>query len=196
VIYLLGGPMRCGKSIIARRVVEMAPVSEVSTDDLRRMLGAGVPEHPIHGDMDPTARYELMEPFLEGLIDVRLQRDAPILIEGDAFSPAWAAGLRDRYPDPDRVRVCFTGELTLAPQIKMRRMREHANEHGGWLVEATPETYSWVLKRIYAISREQKETCDALQIPFFDIGANFEAAVERVAQYLTTGAPEWLAQAS
>jgi predicted kinase len=194
VIYLLGGPMRVGKSIIAQRVVELAPVSEVSTDDLRRMLRAAIPEHPMHADMDPTERYALMEPFLEGLIDVRLQRGAPVLIEGDAFSPAWAAALRDRQPD--RVRVCFAGEISIAPPIKARRLREHAHEHGGWLVEATPETYSWVLKRIFAISRENKAVCDVLDIPFFDMGANFEASVERVAQYLTTGASEWLAQAS
>jgi hypothetical protein len=131
---------------------------------------------------------------LEGLIDVRLQRGAPVLIEGDAFSPAWAAALRDRQPD--RVRVCFAGEISIAPPIKARRLREHAHEHGGWLVEATPETYSHALHRIFAISRENKAVCDVLDIPFFDMGANFEASVERVAQYLTTGASEWLAQAS
>lgn len=186
--------MRVGKSIIAQRVVDLAPVSEVSTDDVRRMLRAGSPDHPMHADMDPTERYPLMEPFLEGLINVRLQRGAPILIEGDGFSPAWAAALRDRHPD--LVRVCFAGELSIAPSIKARRLREHAHEHGGWLVEATPETYSQVLQRIFTISRENKAVCRALDIPFFDMGANFEASVERVAQFLTTGAPELLAQAS
>lgn len=187
MICLLGGPMRVGKSIIAARVAARSPVQVISTDDLRSTLAADAPELGAHADLDPTARYPLMEPLLDRLLALRMARGEPALIEGDAFSPAWAARFRDRAPG--RVRVCFAGELSIARSTKLRHLREHTAVHGGWLADEPPETYRWAVGRIFAISREDEAACDRLGIAFFDMGVEFETSVERVVRFLAAPWP-------
>src|SRR5947208_11172964 len=103
--------MRTGKTTIARQVVERLHMSSMSTDDVIEVLKDGAPQLKIHEDMDPTARYPLLEPFLGGLVRARIESRQALLIEGDAFSPRWTACQRDEHPN--EVRACFVGELSL-----------------------------------------------------------------------------------
>ena len=176
--------MRTGKTTIARRLVDALHTSVLSTDDVIEMLKDGAPQLKIHGDMDPTARYALLQPFLDGLVRARTESGQPLVIEGDAFSPQWAARCRDEHPN--EVRACFVGELTIDPALKRRYMREHTAAHGGWLADESPETYDWAVRRILEIGRENELACAELGIPFFDMGAAFDDAVERVVEFLTS----------
>src|SRR5438045_9389228 len=105
--------MRTGKTTIARQLVELLKTSAISTDDVIEMLKDGAPQLKIHGDMDPTARYALLEPFLDGLVRARTESGQPLIIEGDSFSRRWAAHLRHEHPNA--VRALFGGVLTIAP---------------------------------------------------------------------------------
>ena len=184
MIILLGGAMRTGKTTIARRLVETLRISTISTDDIVEMLRDGAPQLGIHADMDPTARYPLLEPFLDGLVRARIESREPLIVEGDAFSPRWAARARDEHPAD--VRPYFVGELTIEPALKLRYMRDHTATQGGWLADESPETHDWALRRIFEISRENEAACRELDIPFFDIGADFNASVERVVRCLSS----------
>src|SRR5205823_1169472 len=176
--------MRTGKTTIARRLVELLHTSAISTDDVIEMLKDGAPQLKIHGDMDPTARYALLQPFLDGLVRARTESGQPLVIEGDAFSPRWAARLCDEHPN--EVRACFVGDLTIDLALKRRYMHEHSGAHGGWLADESPETYDWAVRRIFEISRENDAACAELGIRFFDMGAQFDDAVERVVEFLTS----------
>ncbi|MPZ50875.1 MAG: hypothetical protein GEU75_16515 [Dehalococcoidia bacterium] len=58
LVYLLGGPMRSGKSIIAERFNRRTGISVISTDDLVHMLTLAAPQLGIsdEDDGDPWAR--------------------------------------------------------------------------------------------------------------------------------------------
>ena len=178
--------MRTGKTTIARRLVDTLCISTVSTDDIIEMLRDGAPQLGVHGDMDPTARYPLLEPFLDGLVRARIHSGEPLIIEGDAFSPQWAARCRDR--NAPHVHACFVGELAIDPALKLRYMREHTAKRGGWLADEARATYEWALNRLFEISRENAAACAELGIAFFDIGEDFDASVEGVVHSLSAAA--------
>ena len=176
--------MRTGKTTIARRLVERHLIAAISTDDVIEMLKAGAPQLGMHRGIDPTERYPLLEPFLDGLVLARIESRESLVIEGDAFSPRWAA--RSAGEHRGDVYACFVGDVMIDPALKHRNMHDHAASHGGWLADETPETYNWALRRIFEISRENQTACEELGIPFFDMGAEFDDAVERVVEFFTS----------
>jgi hypothetical protein len=185
MIYLLGGPMRVGKSLIARRVRERSGISVVSTDDIARALRDRVPHLGITYEMSIPEECEALWPFIRALISIRLDRDEPLLIEGAGISPRRAAQAQQEFAGG--VRACFVGELTVRPQQKLRMLRAYSETHGDWLAEKPAETYEEIVRTIRSVSEEYKRDCGVLGIAFFDMGENFDSSVVAVVDYLVTG---------
>jgi 2-phosphoglycerate kinase len=185
MIYLLGGPMRVGKSLIARRFRERASISVISTDDISRVLRDGAPHLGITYEMPIAKECEALWPFIRALISIRLDRDEPLLIEGAGISPRRAAQAQQEFVGG--VRACFVGELTVRPQQKLRMLRAYSEAHGDWLAGKPSETYKETVRTIRAVSEEYKRDCGVLGIAFFDMGENFDESVAAVVEYLVTG---------
>jgi hypothetical protein len=185
MIYLLGGPMRVGKSLIARRVRERASISVISTDDVFRMLRDGAPQLGIRFEMPIPEECEALWPFLRALISIRLDRHEPLLIEGAGISPRHAAQAQNEFVGG--VRACFVGELTVHPQQKLRALRAYSEAHGDWLAEKPRETYEEIVRTILTVSEEYKRDCGVLGIAFFDMGEDFDGSLTAVVDYLLTG---------
>jgi 2-phosphoglycerate kinase len=185
MVLLLGGPMRVGKSLIARRVRERSGISVVSTDDIARVLRDRVPHLGITYEMPIPKECKVLWPFIRALISIRLDRDEPLLIEGAGISPQHAAQAQQEFVGG--VKACFVGELAVRPQEKLRMLRAYSEAHGDWLAEKPSETYEEIVRTIRTVSEEYKRDCDVLGIAFFDMGENFDESVAAVVDYLVTG---------
>ena len=184
-VYLLGGPMRVGKSIIARRFRERTGISVVSTDDVVRMLKDGAPQLGIDFEMPVPDECAALWPFLRPLIAIRVERLDPLLIEGEGISPLQVAAMSSEHVG--RVRACFIGELTISPSEKLTHIRRFSEAHGDWLTGQSQEAYALIVDQIMAMSREYERECSALGITFFDMGDDFEQSADRVVEFLVTG---------
>ena len=185
LVYLLGGPMRVGKSIIARRFRERTGISVVSTDDVVRMLKDGAPQLGIDFEMPVPDECAALWPFLRPLIAIRVERLDPLLIEGEGISPSQVAAISSEHPG--RVRACFIGELTISPTEKLTRISRFSEAHGDWLTGQPQEAYALIVDQIMAMSREYERECSATGITFFDMGDDFEQSADRVVEFLVTG---------
>src|SRR3972149_9132469 len=118
MIYLLGGPMRVGKSLIARRFRERASISVISTDDISRVLRDRAPHLGITYEMPIAKECEALWPFIRALVSIRVDRDEPLLIEGAGISPRRAAQAQQEFVGG--VRACFVGGPTGRPPPQPR----------------------------------------------------------------------------
>ena len=78
--------MRTGQTTIAQRVVETRHSLRVSTGDAVEMLKASAPQPGIHGDMDFTPRYRLLDRCFDGLVRTCKDPGTPLFdmgAEGD-----------------------------------------------------------------------------------------------------------------
>ena len=186
LLYLLAGPMRSGKSIIAQRFNRATGISILSVDDLVRMLQTGAPELGIRHDMDWRDRSEKLAPLLDGLVEVRMERGVPLLIEGE-LSMEHASSLLHSYGS--FVRACCIGDIETTVEIKTAAIRAYSRTQDyDWSRHLTDERLQEVVARIMADSLDFREEAVRLGIPFFDMASGFEAGVAAAAAYLAGGA--------
>jgi hypothetical protein len=183
LIYLLGGPMRTGKSQAARRFNKRTGISYISTDDLFRVLGLAAPQLKIGWDSGNSWRdnRELLTPFLVELARIRVQERNPILIEGE-LSPQTAGSLSEELGA--ECRACFVGSADLSLAAKVDALQAWSDAQGDWLSDGSPDLTEWAARESLAASLEYRQAATQLGIPYFELSGDFEAAVERLVRYL------------
>jgi hypothetical protein len=188
-LYLVGGPMRTGKSIIARRFNEQTGVSAISTDHIVSMLMAGLPKLGLDlsrdGWKDSKTRAERVAPMVEAHAASIEWELRPWLIEGELL-PDSVRRIQGRIGS--RTRVCFIGDIETTVEAKARRLREHGEfDRLDWLRGRSQAYMLDIATRVLAASREYQAAADRLDVPFFDMAPDFNASMERVLTYLTSG---------
>ena len=184
LLFLVGGPKRTGKSIIGRRFNARTGVSVVSSDDVIGMLEVAAPALGIGHDTATTWRVnrDLCAPFLEAFAEIRCRRGLPVLIEGELL-PESVGRLLEWHGC--LVRACFVGDIAASAESKYETLVEHIKrEPLDWLWGYSEAQISRIAKEILEDSREYEQAAGELEIPFFDMQPDFEAAVDRVVNYL------------
>jgi len=187
-LYLVGGPMRTGKTLCARRFNLRTGISYISTDDLVYMLQEAAPLLGIGHDLPGTTwrgNRDALAQYVEALADIRMRETRPLLLEGE-LHPASVANLSARYAD--QVRACFFGTPSLDVPAKLRALRAWSASGGDWLTNETAEVSEWAAKECITASVEYREAAAELRIPFFDLSTDFDAMLDRVVDYLCVGA--------
>jgi hypothetical protein len=185
LLYVVAGPMRTGKSIIAARFNRATGVSILSADDLVRMLGAGAPELGIRHDLDWRDRSQKLSPLLDGLAEVRMERGVPLLIEGE-LSMDHVGSLIGSYQP--YVRACCVGDCSTTVEAKLAAIRAYAaTQDYDWTRRLSAERLAEFVRMSLADSLVFRYEAERLGIPFFDMSADFEAGVAAAVAYLIEG---------
>jgi hypothetical protein len=192
-LYLVAGPMRTGKSIIAARFNRLSGISSLSGDDLIHMLGLAAPGLGIsHRELDKEMgkkRWRLnrdrLAPFVEAFAELRVWRESPIIIEG-VLHPESVQRLMRRYPGV--CRGCFVGNATVTPAVKVEHLLEHSKlSPKDWLRGKPAAELAAYATEIIEASLEYRDAAGALGIPYFELSPDFEAGVSQVVTYLKDG---------
>ena len=175
VIYLVGGAPRVGKSALAQRLLAIDGIPWLPTDVIRTVVRRVVPDVDA-ADQDPVdaaALAETMYPHIEQAAQVCAEEANHFLIEGFKVAPSYPMRLRAALGGTD-IRACFLGHgLFSAEDLAGYRGPKPQSESDlspGELREAA----RWIRHR----SKQLRQQCAALRVPYVDVGeAGFEAAM-------------------
>jgi hypothetical protein len=185
VIYLVGGAPRVGKSSLAQRMLAVDGIPWLPTDVIRTVVRRVAPEvDAIDQDpVDATALAEIMYPHIEQAVEVCAEEANHFLIEGFELAPCYPMRLRAALGQTE-IRACFLGHgsFSAADLAGYRGPKPQAESDlsSGELHEAA----SWIRHR----SRQLRQQCDSLRVPYVDVGeAGFEAAMTAARRLLLGG---------
>jgi hypothetical protein len=175
---MIGGPARCGKSELARRLTERNGIGFVSTDLLWAVLeGAlpawGPPMAKGPGRIDSAAR--MFEPYLDRAVEHLARWEQPFGIEGEVILPETAAKLRSTHD----LRVVFLIRRTSTAAALVDPRGPHP-----WLQGAPPGLVTSVAAKVASWSNQLQPACERLHIPCFDVGDDFDHALQSAADAL------------
>jgi hypothetical protein len=188
VLYLVGGPMRTGKTQIALRFNALSGISYVSADDLVNTLEFARPDLGIGHDLPGQTwrdKREALAPFLEGFARLRVEASHPVLIEGELHREMVRRLLA---AFGEQVRACFVGTAGLSVEAKVADLRAWSSSQGDWLSGKSPADFEWTAQVCLDASAEYKAAAMALGIRYFDLSNDWDARVEAVVQYLAADA--------
>jgi len=182
VVYLIGGPPRCGKSVLANRLTTDHAIPVIPTDLIWSLLEVSQPEWriPMQKGPDRIPRAAAMfEPYLEQAIRFLQPVQRGYSIEGEVITPETAARLSSTYD----LRVAFLvrSSVTAADIADSRGPNP-------WLENAPPDLVSAVSAEIISWSSHALSACRKLSLPCFDVAGDFDRAIRDAASALMADA--------
>ena len=182
MVYLIGGPPRCGKSVLARRLTMDHAVPFIPTDLIWALVAVSQPDWRTSTrkgpDRIPTAA-NMFEPYLERAITFLQPARQPSGIEGEVITPETTARLSSDY----ELRAVFLVRSSATAD-------EIAGSRGPnpWLDIAPADLVSSVAAEVLAWSTHVQSACRRLSLPCYDVALDFEGAMAEAASALTAGA--------
>jgi hypothetical protein len=176
VLMLLGGPPRCGKTMLAQRIALERRIGWLSLDTVRDVVDMLLPALYESGGpgVPPDAEASLFFPYFQRVVESCAYLADEYLIEGVGFMPRHVASVRT---DTD-VRAVFVGmsEVRLDELLALEgRNRWHRH-----LDQATLATLpAWIEEWSSQLALE----CDRYGILFVDLAHDFGAG-QRLAHRL------------
>jgi hypothetical protein len=171
VVYLIGGPPRCGKSELARRLTKDRALNFIPTDLLWAVLEVALPDWrpPMAKGPDRlTKAGSMFQTYLEQAVQFLDRLPQPYGIEGEVILPETVARLRLGFD----LRAVFLVRTT-ATEADMA----DARGPNPWLSSADPKLIDSVVSEVVSWSIRVEQTCRRLQIPCFDVGNDFDRAL-------------------
>jgi hypothetical protein len=177
VLMLLGGPPRCGKTLLAQQIAAARGIGWLSMDTIRDVVNMLLPALYESGgpgrSHDPEA--DLFFPYFKRAVESCSYLVDEYLIEGVGFMPRHVAALDDRV----EVRPVFVGmtHVELDDVLALEgRNRWHRD-----LDEATLATLpTW----IESWSRHVETECARLDLPYVELGGDFLAGIDAARRLL------------
>jgi hypothetical protein len=182
VLMLLGGPPRCGKTLLAQRIAAERGIGWLSTDTVRDVVNMLMPALYESGGpgRDPDPEADLFFPFFERVVESCSYLVEDYLVEGVGFMPRHVRALGDRTD----VRAVFVG--TTHVDLDALLATEGRNR---WHRELDAATLAVVPTWIESWSRQVEAECNRLHLPYVELGADFAAGIE-VARRLLQGSEQ------
>ncbi len=178
MIYVVGGPPRCGKTELAVRLCRDHGLPFISTDAIWGVAEVALPHMAVPmakgADRIPAAA-ELFLPFLDRLVD-RLCTAAPdYLVEGELVRPRDVVRIATRHP----TRSVFL----IRSRPTVHALSEPPGLHP-WLQTQPPETAEAVAEEVRAYSGKLAAECQEQGFPCIEVGDRFETAMREAARAL------------
>jgi len=118
---------------------------------------------------------KMFEPYLERAVGHLARWGQPYGIEGEVILPETAAKLRAAHD----LRVVFLIRPTATPAVLVDSRGPHP-----WLEGAPPNLVKSVAAEVVSWSNQLQPACQRLGIPCFDVGDDFDRALESAAHAL------------
>jgi hypothetical protein len=134
-------------------------------------------------DQDPVesaALAEIMYPHIEQAAEVCAEEAERFLIEGFELAPSYAGRLRAALGQTE-IRACFLGHRSFSAADLAGYRGPKPQAESALSSSELDEAASWIRHR----STQLREQCDALGLPYVDVGeAGFEAAMSEARRVL------------
>jgi hypothetical protein len=180
-LYLVGGAPRVGKSSLAQLLLEIDGIPFLPTGVLRTVLRRVLPELDAI-DQDPVDALllaEFMYLHIEQAAEVCVEEAKCFLIEGFELSPSYVARLRTTLAQAD-VHGCFLGNGSFSIE-DLAGYRGPKPQHRGASHAELAAAAAWIRGR----SKQLREQCGDLGVPYVDVGElGFKAAMRQARRLL------------
>jgi hypothetical protein len=175
LLYLVGGPARSGKSVLAGRLLRERSVPYFSLDYLTTALAAGVPGLDVHHHQTPRDRAARLWPVVEPLLRHLAEVEPSYLVEGEAILPSLLAPLLTEYPAI--IRPCFLGYAHCRVEAKVVAIQRYPSQVNDWVAGLGRTALEDLVLEMRVFSAELETECSQAQIPYCDGSADFEGAL-------------------
>jgi hypothetical protein len=185
LLYLIGGPARSGKSLLARRLLQLCQAPYFCADYLTSGLSAGAPGLGLGHELASQARGERIWPVLVGVLRNLVEVEPEYAVEGDVLLPGRVAELRAEYEG--QIRACFMGYPRCSPKAKVVSMRAHPSPVNDWVAGMSEKQQLELVVEMVDFSKYLEAECQLHRISFFDGSLDFPLALQQAERYLVGG---------
>jgi hypothetical protein len=177
MLYLIGGPSRSGKTLLAYLLLQRKNVPFLSADVLKMALSDALPT--LVPDLrSPVNLADVMWPILQYISIHTITQRIEYCLESDLFTPPRVRDLVLSYPDD--IRACFLGYRTIASWEKVDLVERFAGGPNDWVNrESTREEKTQHIEKMKNLSWDVHAACEATGLPFIDTSHSFSASLEQ-----------------
>lgn len=202
MIYLIGGPPKCGKTTAAKLLLREHGIPWISTDALETIIYPYIPAKK-HATAYPhsyrkgntndetyamyTAK-EIMEgyiaqsatvhPAIEAFIESERADGNDYCIEGYHITPAFAAHMQEKFTG----NVCSAFLVRTDPIILQKDFSKSATPND-WILRKTKkqETFEKIASMICLYGTWTTEEAEKYQVPIYRMEGTFDAMIQKIA---------------
>ncbi|MEO6077654.1 MAG: AAA family ATPase [Candidatus Andersenbacteria bacterium] len=201
-IYLIGGPPKCGKTTLAKRLSKELNVPWISTDTLQNIVWAYTPkqEHAklfphshLRGDSNDDfysahTSKEIVEGYIaqgkttydaiEMLAETYITDKDDFIVEGYSVTPELVKKISKRF-GTEHIKVVF---LVKNDEQKMITDFHKSTTPNDWILRKTKEeaTYQKIAKMISDYSKYFEKEAKQYNLQYFAMDTNFEERLQRI----------------
>lgn len=183
MLFLLGGAARSGKSIIARRILEVKRIPFFCLDHLAIGVANSIPQLHVDLDSDDASVGEIVWPLVKSMSAVMIKDRIDYLLEGALLQPKHAHELITEFPT--RVHACFVGFAKARTAEKFEQVKRFGGGPDDWMRQFDDGTILNELERLKTVSEALQEACRKYQLQYFETSLDFDKSVAEVIDYLT-----------
>jgi hypothetical protein len=177
VLMLLGGPPRCGKTLLGQQVASTRGIGWLSTDTIRDVVNMLMPALYESGGpgRSPDPEADLFYPYFERVVESCNYLVDEYLIEGVGFMPRHVAALDDRI----EIRTVFVGMKHV--QLDNLLATEGRNR---WHRELDDPTLAELPRWIESWSEAIEKECVQLSLPYVELSDDFLTGIDTARRLL------------
>jgi len=175
MVYLIGGPPRCGKSSLANVLLQKNKVPYLATDIVVNMLKNVAPELGVTPKKSFSENAEIFFPYLEQFVELARYDENNYCVEGCVIMPKQVTELSKKY----KVRAVFLGFSKLKVEEIMKYMGSNK-----WMEGKSKKEQRNIKDSIIERSMTVKNECEKYGYRYFDMAEGFEKQLEKAYQYL------------
>ncbi|MEM9548495.1 MAG: hypothetical protein AAGA77_21095 [Bacteroidota bacterium] len=184
MLYFISGASRSGKSIVAKKMANVKRIPYLSLDWIMMGFTHGIPKYGVHDLLFPDVIARKLWSFLKAMCESMLIAEEDCIIEGEALLPELLIELIEKYPDD--TKACFIGFIHVNIDQKVEDIRRFSLEKNDWMEDKSDTYVREHVINMIAHSKMIKTACEDQKIHYFDTSNDFEAAIDKILDFLSS----------
>ncbi len=182
MIYVISGTSRSGKTLIAKKIMQLRGIPYLSLDWLVMGFTNGIPEYGIHDKLWPNEIAERFWSYLKAMLENMIWSETDYIIEGEAVLPELIDELLRKHRA--NLKVCFVGYSKVSVDSKVKDVYEYSYGKNDWLTNEPGQYVENHIGNMVEYSKRIEKACEQYGISYFDTSSNFSLALDQVVEYL------------
>lgn len=205
MIYLIGGPPKCGKTTLSKQLAKSQVIPWISTDALQNSIKPYVPKEEFDQKFPSSAaKYKTNDelyakhsqeelilayrtqaktlfPAISAFVESEILDGNDFIVEGLHVEPELIAELEKKYPGSVRGLIVIKKDV----EAYTANIRKSTTPHD-WIVEKTKqkETYTKIAEMVSSYSRQIETEANNLGITVFNLDQEFSLRLRTAIDFL------------